>query len=116
VVLVNSAEQGSREEREKRIKEILDPFAAKGTPFQCVLDLDSQAGRRWLVRAFPTTFLVAPDGRIAGVWVGATPTNQRELREALEKLCAAPGAAEVEAEVEAEVGADVESGSDAPKP
>ena len=105
VVLVNSAEQGGREEREKRIKEILDPFAAKGEPFHCVLDLDSQAGRRWLVRAFPTTFLVAPDGRIAGVWVGATPTNQRELREALEKLCAAPAEAPAK-----------EQGAETPKP
>ncbi|MFN9076177.1 MAG: TlpA family protein disulfide reductase [bacterium] len=90
VVLVNSAEQGTREEREARIKELLDPFAAKGTPFECVLDLDSMASRRWLVRAFPTTFLVAPDGRIAGVWIGASPSSQRELRKKLEELCAKP--------------------------
>ena len=88
VMLVNSAEQGSREDREKRIKELLDPFAAKGEPLECVLDLDSMAARRWLVRAFPTTFLVAPDGRIAGVWIGASPASQRELRARLEELCA----------------------------
>lgn len=93
VVLVNSAEQGTREEREARIKELLDPLAAKGQPLECVLDLDSMAGRRWLVRAFPTTFLVAPDGRIAGVWVGASPSSQRELRKKLEELCAAPAEA-----------------------
>jgi len=93
VVLVNSAEQGTREEREARIKELLDPFAAKGTPFECVLDLDSMASRRWLVRAFPTTFLVAPDGRLAGVWIGASPSSQRELRQKLEELCAKPAVA-----------------------
>jgi cytochrome c biogenesis protein CcmG, thiol:disulfide interchange protein DsbE len=93
VLLVNSAEQGTREEREARIKELLDPFAAKGTPFECVLDLDSMASRRWLVRAFPTTFLVAPDGRLAGVWIGASPSSQRELRQKLEELCAKPAVA-----------------------
>jgi len=88
VMLVNTGEQGSREEREARIKDILGPLAVEGKTLSCVLDLDSMAARRWLVRAFPTTFLVATDGRVAGVWVGASPSNQRELREKLEELCA----------------------------
>lgn len=114
VMLVNSAEQGSREDREKRIKELLDPFAAKGEPLECVLDLDSMAGRRWLVRAFPTTFLIAPDGRIAGVWIGASPASQRELRAKLEELCAkAEGGA---GPADAPEPAEATKPADAPKP
>ena len=89
VVLVNTGEQGTREEREARIRAILDPIAAQHGPLACVLDLDAMAARRWLVRAFPTTFLVDTEGRIAGVWIGSTPSSQRELREKLEALCAA---------------------------
>ena len=89
VVLVNSGEQGTREEREARIRAILDPIAEQHGPLSCVLDLDAMAARRWLVRAFPTTFLVDTEGRIAGVWIGSTPSSQRELREKLEALCAA---------------------------
>jgi thiol-disulfide isomerase/thioredoxin len=84
VMLVNSGEQGGREEREQRIGEVLK---ARGPALRCVLDLDGLAGRRWLVRAFPTTFLIAPDGKVAGVWEGSSPRSQRELREKLEKLC-----------------------------
>jgi cytochrome c biogenesis protein CcmG/thiol:disulfide interchange protein DsbE len=85
-MLVNSGEQGGREERERRILETLgdDEEWLPG-----VLDLDGQAARRWLVRAFPTTFVVAPDGTIAGVWEGASPRAKRELRETLERLAPA---------------------------
>ena len=88
IVLVNSAEQGTREEREARIKGVLDPIIAKHGAVTSVLDLDGLAARRWLVRAFPTTFLVGTDGRLAWVWIGSTPTYQRELRAKLEELCA----------------------------
>jgi thiol-disulfide isomerase/thioredoxin len=88
VVMVNTGEQGSRDEREQRIRATFDKRGiAKDAPITGVLDLDGLAARRWLVRAFPTTFLVAPDGRIAGVWVGSSPRSQRELREKLEELC-----------------------------
>jgi cytochrome c biogenesis protein CcmG/thiol:disulfide interchange protein DsbE len=89
VMLVNAGEQGSREEREERIGEVLK---ARGPALRCVLDLDGLAARRWLVRAFPTTFLIAPDGKVAGVWEGSSPRSQKELREKLEKLCADAGA------------------------
>ena len=85
VMLVNTGEQGSREERELRIAEVLKKRGVSSLPG--VLDLDSMASRRWLVRAFPTTFLVGPDGKIAGVWVGSSPRSQQELREKLEQLC-----------------------------
>lgn len=91
VILVNAGEQGSREEREARVADVL---ARRGAVLHVALDLDGQAARRWLVRAFPTTFLVAPDGRIAGVWVGSTPRGQSELRRALEQLCAANAGAD----------------------
>lgn len=94
VMLVNSGEQGSREEREQRIGEVLK---SRAPGLRCVLDLDGMAARRWLVRAFPTTFLIAPDGRVAGVWEGSSPRSQRELREKLEKLCAEAASAPAEA-------------------
>jgi thiol-disulfide isomerase/thioredoxin len=88
VVMVNTGEQGSREEREVRIRTTLEKRkVAADTTLRGVLDLDGLAARRWLVRAFPTTFLVGTDGKIAGVWVGSSPRSQRELREKLEALC-----------------------------
>jgi thiol-disulfide isomerase/thioredoxin len=88
VVMVNTGEQGSREEREARIRTTLEKRKVAGdTALRGVLDLDGLAARRWLVRAFPTTFLVGTDGKIAGVWVGSSPRSQRELREKLEALC-----------------------------
>ncbi|MFM7135200.1 MAG: TlpA family protein disulfide reductase [Planctomycetota bacterium] len=84
VLLVNTGEQGSREDRERRIREVLGE-RAKMLP--CVLDLDGLAARRWLVRAFPTTMLVGTDGKIAGVWIGSTPRSQKELREKLASMC-----------------------------
>ena len=95
VMMVNSGEQGSREEREARITKV---YTDRKVPaLRCVLDMDGQAARRWLVRAFPTTFVVAPDGRIAGVWVGASPQSEREIKAKLEALLGgkpeqAPGA------------------------
>lgn len=85
VMLVNSGEQGTREEREQRINQVLQE---RGKNLACVLDLDGAAARRWLVRAFPTTFLIGRDGKIAGAWIGASPSSQRELREKLEAMCA----------------------------
>ncbi|MFM7260949.1 MAG: TlpA family protein disulfide reductase [bacterium] len=91
VVMVNTGEQGSRTEREDRIRGTLEKRKiAKDVPLVGVLDLDGLAARRWLVRAFPTTFLIAPDGKIAGVWVGSSPRSQRELRRKLEELCGKP--------------------------
>ena len=87
VLLVNTAERGERAERETRIGGALKAFSETGAPFVSTLDMDGMAARRWLVRAFPTTFLIAPDGRIAGMWEGASPRSHRELREKLEELC-----------------------------
>ncbi|MFM2165531.1 MAG: hypothetical protein RL325_1968 [Planctomycetota bacterium] len=84
-MMVNSGEQGSREEREANIRKV---FGERKVDLPCVLDLDGQAARRWLVRAFPTTFVVAPDGKIAGVWVGSSPRSEREIHELLGKLTA----------------------------
>jgi hypothetical protein len=83
-MMVNSGEQGSREERETKIKKV---FADRKVALSSVMDLDGQAARRWLVRAFPSTFIVAPDGKIAGVWVGNSPRNEREIHEKLKELC-----------------------------
>lgn len=84
VMMVNSGEQGAREEREGRIRKV---YADRKVPsLRCVLDMDGQAARRWLVRAFPTTFVIAPDGKIAGVWVGASPQSEREIKAKLAEL------------------------------
>jgi len=90
-MMVNAGEQGSREEREASIAKV---FRERKVEMPCVLDLDGQAARRWLIRAFPTTFVVAPDGKIAGVWEGSSPRTEREIREKLKALCeaAAPAA------------------------
>lgn len=91
-MLVNSAEQGSREEREANIRKVLGE--RKATRLSCVLDLDGQAARRWLVSAFPTTFVIAPDGKIAGVWSGTSPAIEREMHALLVKLAAVKAAPE----------------------
>lgn len=90
-MMVNSGEQGSREEREANIGKV---FRERKVEMPCVLDMDGQAARRWLVRAFPTTFVVAPDGKIAGMWEGSSPRSEREIHEKLKSLCeaAAPAA------------------------
>jgi len=87
VMMVNAGEQGSREEREASIAKV---FRERKVELPCVLDLDGQAARRWLIRAFPTTFLIAPDGKIAGVWEGSSPRTEREIREKLKALCEVP--------------------------
>jgi len=103
IVMVNTGEQGSRAEREDRIRSTLEKRKiGKDSPLFGVLDLDGLAARRWLVRAFPTTFLVAPDGKIAGVWVGSSPRSQRELRTKLEELCGKPADAAAPTEGAAE--------------
>jgi len=90
VMMVNAGEQGSREEREASIAKV---FRERKVELPCVLDLDGQAARRWLIRAFPTTFVIAPDGKIAGVWEGSSPRTEREIREKLKALCEAPAPA-----------------------
>ena len=89
VVMVNTGETGSREEREARIADVMKKRnVGVDSALKGVLDLDAAASRRWLVRAFPTTFLIAPDGTIAGVWVGSSPTSQKELHAKLTELTA----------------------------
>ena len=90
VMMVNAGEQGSREEREASIAKV---FRDRKVELPCVLDIDGQAARRWLIRAFPTTFVIAPDGKIAGVWEGSSPRTEREIREKLKALCEAPAPA-----------------------
>ena len=84
-MMVNAGEQGTREEREQNIRKV---FGSAKVDLPCVLDLDGLAARRWLIGAFPTTFVVAPDGKIAGVWVGSSPRSEREIHELLVKLTA----------------------------
>ena len=84
VMLINAGEQGSREDREANIKKV---FEAAKVQLPCALDLDGLAARRWLIRAFPSTFVIAPDGKIAGVWQGTSPAIEREIRAKLAELC-----------------------------
>ena len=89
LMLVNAGEQGTPAEREQNIRKV---FGDRKVDLPCVLDLDGQAARRWLIRAFPTTFVIAPDGKIAGVWEGSSPRTEREIRELLAKLTGEPPA------------------------
>ena len=94
VMLVNAGEQGSRDERVAKIRTL---FTERKLTMPCVLDLDGQAARRWLVRAFPTTFVIATDGTIAGMWEGSSPRSEKAIHELLVKLTA--GAVPAEAPV-----------------
>jgi len=118
VVLVNSGEQAPREEREATIRKVFEGRKVKvgaDADLACVLDLDGQAARRWLVRAFPTTFVVAPDGRLAGVWVGNSPRNEREIHAKLVELCGgAPAGAAVPEAAPAKDAAPVKDVAPAP--
>ena len=83
-MMVNAGEQDDRGVREANIGKV---FRERNVTMPCVLDLDGQAARRWLIRAFPTTFIIAPDGTIAGVWEGSSPRSEREIRAKLQALC-----------------------------
>jgi len=58
--------------------------------FPIVLDPDLATSRAWRVTSLPATFLVKPDGEVAGMAIGAREWNGAEMRALLETLLPAP--------------------------
>ncbi len=94
LMMVNSGERSAPAEREDAIRKV---FAERKVDLPCVMDMDGDTARKWLIRAFPTTFLIDGEGRIAGVWEGNTPQNERELRARIVELLEKAGGADAEA-------------------
>ena len=47
----------------------------QGVSFPILVDSDETVAGRYEISAFPTSYLIAPDGRVAGVHIGAFPEN-----------------------------------------
>ena len=63
------------------------PFAAKlGLRFPIAIDRDEGLQQLYQVKAFPTTFVIAPDGRIAWSRQGYLPGDGEALGDAIEAL------------------------------
>lgn len=53
-------------------REVARYFEREGVEFPTLVDPDGALAQRWGVRAFPTSFVIAPDGTIRHVEVGYT--------------------------------------------
>jgi len=58
--------------------------------FPILLDPDLATSKAWRVTSLPATFLVKPDGEVAGMAIGARDWNGAEMRALLETLLPAP--------------------------
>ena len=65
---------------------ILPYMRSQGFTFPALLDGDKQVGRRFRVVSLPTTFLIAPDGRIVAHHVGYREGDELEVERALRVL------------------------------
>lgn len=63
-------------------------FAKHGLEFPALLDGDGKVARRYEVLSLPTSFLVAPDGRIVERHVGFLDGDERDLEARLQPLLA----------------------------
>jgi peroxiredoxin len=60
------------------------PFVARTSPSFTILLADPSTARAYGVRGLPSTFLIAPDGSVAGRYIG--PIQPRELENDILKL------------------------------
>jgi len=60
----------------------LDPRYARAT---FLYDRDGAAGRAWKIEAFPTTYVVDPEGKVVGGTVGYTSRTRDQLGEMLQR-------------------------------
>lgn len=74
-------------------RSLIEPFVrGKKLTFPILLDPDMRTAEAWRVTAIPATFLVKPNGEVAGVAYGAREWDSREMVTLLESLL--PPAAE----------------------
>lgn len=69
---------------------ILPYLRSQGFEFPALLDGDKQVGRRYRVVSLPTTFLIAPDGRILMHHAGYREGDERELERELRAFLSLP--------------------------
>lgn len=68
-------------------RSIIEPYVkGKGLTFPILLDPDMSAARTWRVTGIPTTFLVKPNGEVAGVAHGPREWDGKEMVALLETL------------------------------
>ena len=72
------------------VRGLLHRLGARAAGLRVLLDPEGGARRRWQVRALPVTYLVGPDGRIAGRAVGARGWDLSAARALLHALAAGP--------------------------
>ncbi|MBI4588828.1 MAG: TlpA family protein disulfide reductase [Candidatus Rokubacteria bacterium] len=73
-------------------RSLIEPYVkGKKLTFPILLDPDMRTAQAWRVTAIPTTFLVRPDGEVAGVSHGAREWDGKEMVVLLETLLP-PGA------------------------
>ena len=66
---------------------VLEPYIRNHElTFPILLDPDSRAARAWRVTGIPATFLVRPDGEVAGMATGAREWNSTEMLALIETL------------------------------
>jgi cytochrome c biogenesis protein CcmG/thiol:disulfide interchange protein DsbE len=69
-----------------RRRHVADYAARLGLTLPVLLDPDGDARRDYEVRALPTTYLIGPDGRIAGRVLGDLPWDDADHRAAFDRL------------------------------
>ncbi|MBI1846707.1 MAG: TlpA family protein disulfide reductase [Candidatus Rokubacteria bacterium] len=66
---------------------LLEPYLrGLGLTFPILVDPDLAASRRWRVTGLPATFVIRPDGEVAGLAMGAREWNSPAMRALLESL------------------------------
>ena len=86
VVLAVSVDRGAP-------RGLIEPYVRNlNLTFPILLDPELQTSGAWRVTGLPATFLVRPDGAVAGMAVGAREWNSNEMRALVERLL--PGAQE----------------------
>jgi peroxiredoxin len=72
---------------------LIDPYVKTlGLTFPIVLDPDMKTAAAWRVTAIPTTFVIRPNGEVAGLVVGPRDWNGPEMRALVETLLPRGGA------------------------
>ena len=79
---VNTMEQ---EEGADRVKKIGDFWKQKGFSFPTLVDADNKASKDYGVQGIPFTVVIDPQGKVADVHMGLSPTLVEDLKKATEE-------------------------------